>query len=169
MIALGFSFRPQKPPNPHVLHDINRTPTLLSPCVSLTYYPAMSDPATAQTPFKLAVPDPDIDLLQKKLELVRFPDELDSAGWDYGAPLADVKRLTAHWKHGFDWRKTEAEINKLPMFTRDIEVDGCGTLNVHFVHQVSEVKGAIPLLFVHGCKWQYVAMEVGKRAHSCDL
>ena len=70
-------------------------------------------------------------------------------------PLADVKRLVAHWKDGFDWRKAEAEINELPMFTRDIEVDGFGTLNVHYVHQVSEVKDAIPLLFVHGCKWWF--------------
>ncbi|KAI1794396.1 epoxide hydrolase [Ganoderma leucocontextum] len=113
-----------------------------------------------ETPFKLAVPDAEIDLLQKKLRLVRFPDELDGAGWDYGAPLADVKRLTAHWKNGFDWRKAEGEINKLPMFTRDIEVDGIGTLNVHYVHQVSEVKGAIPLLFVHG--WPGHFLEVRK-------
>ena len=104
-------------------------------------------------PFKVAVPDADIDLLQKKLALVRFPDELEGAGWDYGSPLADMKRLTAHWKDKFDWRKAEAGINTLPMFTRDIEVDGFGTLNVHFVHQVSDVRNAIPLLFVHGCEW----------------
>ena len=64
-----------------------------------------------------------------------------------------MKRLTAHWKSGFDWRKAEAKINELPMFTRDIEVDEFGTLNVHYIHQVSEVKGAIPLLFVHGCRY----------------
>ena len=103
-------------------------------------------------PFKLAVSDADIDLLHKRLDLARFPDELDGAGWNYGAPLADVKRLTAHWKNGFDWRKVEAKINELPMFTRDIEVDGFGSLNVHYIHQVSDVKNAIPLLFVHGCE-----------------
>ncbi|PIL23393.1 hypothetical protein GSI_14704 [Ganoderma sinense ZZ0214-1] len=111
-------------------------------------------------PFELAVPDADIELLQKKLELVRFPDELDGAGWDYGSPLADVKRLAAHWNSGFDWRKSEAEINKLPMFTRDIEVDGFGTLSVHYVHQVSDVRNAIPLLFVHG--WPGHFLEVRK-------
>ena len=126
-------------------------------------------PANTEMPFKLAVPDAEIDLLRKKLELVRFPDELDGAGWDYGAPLADIKRLTAHWKSAFDWRKAEVEINKLPMFTRDIEVDGFGTLNVHYVHQVSEVNGAIPLLFVHGCKWQFQCnARVQEIAHSRD-
>ena len=112
----------------------------------------MSHATDNEKPFKLAVPDADIDLLQRRLELVRFPDELEGTGWDYGSPLADVKRLADHWKNGFDWRKAEAEINRLPMFTRDIEVDGFGTLNIHYVHQVSEVKGAIPLLFVHGCE-----------------
>ncbi|PIL23394.1 hypothetical protein GSI_14705 [Ganoderma sinense ZZ0214-1] len=116
--------------------------------------------SSSEKPFKVVVPDADIDLLQKKLALVRFPDELDGAGWDYGSPLADVKRLTEHWKSGFDWRKAEAEINTLPMFTRDIDVDGFGTLNVHYVHQPSEVKNAIPLLFVHG--WPGHFLEVRK-------
>lgn len=106
---------------------------------------------STEQPFILAVPDADLDLLRKKLELVRLPDELDGAAWDYGVPLADIKRLVAHWKDGFDWRKAEAEINKLPMFTRDIEVVGFGKLSIHYVHQKSKVKNAIPLLFVHGC------------------
>ncbi|EJF59504.1 epoxide hydrolase [Dichomitus squalens LYAD-421 SS1] len=120
----------------------------------------MSDTTNSETPFKLSVPDAELELLQKKLELVRFPDELDSAGWDYGVPLADIKRLTEHWKTKFDWRKAEAEINMLPMFTRDIEVEEFGTLNVHYVHQKSDVKGAIPLLFVHG--WPGDFLEVRK-------
>ena len=112
----------------------------------------MPDPAHSEKPFKLAVPDADIELLQKKLELVRFPDELDGAAWDYGVPLDDIKRLTEYWRTQFDWKKVEAQINTLPIFTRGIEVEGFGTLNVHYVHQKSEVKGAIPLLFVHGCE-----------------
>ena len=115
----------------------------------------MSKATDTAKPFKLAVLNEDIDLLQQRLELVRFPDELDGAGWNLGSPLPDVKRLAAHWKSGFDWRRAEAKINKLPMFTRDIEVEGFGTLNVHYVHQVSEVKNAIPLLFVHGCECRH--------------
>lgn len=106
---------------------------------------------TTEQSFTLAVPDADLDLLRKKLELIRLPNELDGASWDYGVPLADIQRLVARWKDGFEWRKAEAEINKLPMFTRDIPVDGFGTLNIHYVHQKSEVENAIPLLFVHGC------------------
>ena len=112
----------------------------------------MSGPANSEKPFKLAVPDADIELLHDKLGLARFPDELDGAEWDYGVPLNDVKRLTEYWKTKFDWRKAEAEINNLPMFTRDIEVDGFGSLNIHYVHCRSKLDDALPLLFVHGCK-----------------
>ena len=103
-------------------------------------------------PYTVDVPDRQLQRLQAKLELVDFPDELDSAGWDYGAPLADVKRLTAYWRESFDWRKEEKEINKLPNFQTDISVDGYEPLNVHFVYQKSQRSTAIPLLFVHGCK-----------------
>ena len=108
---------------------------------------------SGEHPFTLSVPDDDLDLLRKKLDIVRWPDELEDAGWEYGSPLANVQRLVGRWKDGFDWRKVEAEINKLPQFTRDIEVDGFGTLNVHYVHQKSTAKNAIPLLFLHGCEF----------------
>ena len=45
---------------------------------------------SSEQPFTVAVPDDALALLRAKLDTVRFPDELDGAGWDYGAPLADV-------------------------------------------------------------------------------
>ncbi|KAI0770446.1 alpha/beta-hydrolase [Fomes fomentarius] len=116
--------------------------------------------AAKEQSFKLSVPESELDFLRKKLDLVRFPDELEGAGWDYGAPLSDIQRLTAHWKDGFDWRKAEAEINQLPMFTRDIEVEGFGSLNIHYVHKKSDVPNAIPLVFSHG--WPGSFIEVRK-------
>jgi hypothetical protein len=104
--------------------------------------------------FKIAIPDSDLTRLHQKLELATFPDELADAAWDYGAPLADIQRLVARWKEGYDWRKYEAQINdELPQFTRDIDVEGFGTLNVHYVHKQSDVADAVPLLFVHGCQF----------------
>ncbi|KAF8192190.1 Alpha/Beta hydrolase protein [Pholiota molesta] len=111
--------------------------------------------------FKIAIPDSDLTRLHQKLELATFPDELTDAGWDYGAPLADIQRLVARWKEGYDWRKYEAQINdELPQFTRDIDVEGFGTLNVHYVHKKSDVADAVPLLFVHG--WPGSFLEVRK-------
>ncbi|KAI0927453.1 hypothetical protein AcV5_007992 [Taiwanofungus camphoratus] len=113
----------------------------------------------SEQPFKVSVPDADLDVLRQKLDLVRLPDELDEAGWDYGAPLADIKRLLTRWKDGFEWRKTEAEINEIAQFTQDIEVDGFGKLNVHYIHERSTVKNAIPLLFLHGWPGHYLEVR----------
>jgi hypothetical protein len=107
----------------------------------------------SETLFQINVPDEKLTTLHAKLELATFPDELEDAEWKYGAPLADIKRLAEHWKNGYDWRKHERELNQeLPMFTRDIEVDEFGALNIHYVHKKSEVVDAIPLLFCHGCR-----------------
>ncbi|KAG7089120.1 hypothetical protein E1B28_010828 [Marasmius oreades] len=111
--------------------------------------------------FKISVAEEAISLLKQKLELTRLPDELDESGWDYGVPLSDIRRLVARWKDGYDWRKYEKELNdELPQFTRDIEVDGFGALNVHYIHKESQAKGAIPLLFIHG--WPGSFIEIRK-------
>lgn len=62
-----------------------------------------------------------------------------------------MKRLTDYWRNGFDWKKQEARLNQFPQFKTEVVVDGFEPLDMHFVHQKSDVPGAIPLLFVHGC------------------
>ena len=57
------------------------------------------------TPFQISVSDAAIEDLKTRLNLAKFPDELDQAGWDLGSPLGDVKRLVAYWKDKYDWRK----------------------------------------------------------------
>lgn len=112
-----------------------------------------SVPASNILPFEINIPDERIEFLRKKLASATLPDELEDAGRDYGVPLADVQRLLAYWKSGYDWRRHEKELNvELPQFQTDIDVEGHGTLKVHFVHKKSDIASAIPLLFVHGCK-----------------
>ncbi|KAF8257163.1 alpha/beta-hydrolase [Lactarius quietus] len=115
---------------------------------------------TSEQSFKISVPDDALALLKRKLEETRLPDEVNAAGWAYGAPLGDIRRLVSRWKDGYDWRKHEGELNSLPMFTRTIVVEGFGELSVHYVLQRSTVEGAIPLLFVHG--WPGSFLEVTK-------
>ncbi|CAF9921119.1 hypothetical protein IMSHALPRED_005087 [Imshaugia aleurites] len=111
-------------------------------------------------PYTISVPEEQRQRLTKKLEATTFPDELDHAGWDYGAPLADVKRLAIYWRETFDWRRQEAKLNELPNFKTAIQVDGFESLDIHFVYQKSNVEGAIPLLFSHG--WPGSFIEVTK-------
>ncbi len=42
----------------------------------------------------------------------------------------------------------------------NIKVEGYGGIDIHFLHQKSEVKGAVPLLFVHG--WPGNFLEGGR-------
>jgi len=105
-------------------------------------------------PFKIAVSDAKLQNLKSKLSCTTFPDELDfTDDWKYGVPLKEVKRLTAYWQHGYDWRENEARLNQeTSQYMIDIDVDGFGDVGIHFVHHRSEKAAAIPLLFVHGCK-----------------
>jgi Epoxide hydrolase N terminus len=110
---------------------------------------------TTEKPFRISISAAEIHLLKQKLGLVRFPDEVQDLEneWTYGAPLKDIKRLVAHWKDGYDWKRYEDNINQhIPMFTRDIDIEGEGILNIQYVHQRSSNERAIPLLFVHGCE-----------------
>ncbi|KAK8079310.1 alpha/beta-hydrolase [Apiospora phragmitis] len=93
-------------------------------------------------PYEIAVPERDLADLKVRLGRVRFPDELEAAEWDLGAPLEDVKRLAKHWQAGFDWRRAEAELKKFPQFTTDIQADGFDPVNRR--------PGRHPLLFIHG-------------------
>ncbi|KAI9847191.1 MAG: hypothetical protein M1837_003054 [Sclerophora amabilis] len=110
-------------------------------------------------PFTVDIPQSKIDILKQKLSLAEFPDQLEGAAWELGCPLDEIKRLVVTWKQ-WDWRQAEKTLNEHPHFHTDIEVDGFGGLDIHFVHQRSEVTGAIPLLFLHG--WPGSFIEVLK-------
>lgn len=113
------------------------------------------------TPFKIAVPEDKIKNLKQKLALANFPDEVpDIEPWSHGSPLSDIKRLAHYWENGFDWRAAEANLNKFPQYIAPISVQDHGTYDIHFVHQPSTVKNAIPLLFLHG--WPGSFIEVTK-------
>ncbi|KAL6247466.1 hypothetical protein RBB50_005812 [Rhinocladiella similis] len=107
-------------------------------------------------PFTISIPDSALSDLKTRLSLARFPDEIDGAGWDYGAPLADIKRLTTYWKDKYDWRAAESKLNALPQYTTTIQCDGFDPLRIHFIHAKSSRKNAVPLLFVHGWPGSFI-------------
>ncbi|KAH8842523.1 hypothetical protein MCOR27_008062 [Pyricularia oryzae] len=88
-------------------------------------------------PFKIAVPEGELTKLKCKLNAASFPpDTAFSDDWERGSPQADVKRLVARWKEGFDWRAAEAELNKIPQFTTSVDVDGFGSIEMHFYEKL---------------------------------
>lgn len=87
---------------------------------------------TSPKPYQIHVPDAELEELQQRLRFTKLPSQLESDDeWQFGVPVQEVKRLLDHWKHGFDWRKHEAELNRLPQFRTEVEVVGFGKLDVH--------------------------------------
>jgi hypothetical protein len=58
-------------------------------------------------PFTIHIPQADLDDLQDRLKRTRWPDEVDNAGWDYGANLAYMQELIAYWRTAYNWRLQE--------------------------------------------------------------
>lgn len=96
-------------------------------------------------PFRIDVPQRDLDDLQERLGRTRWPDELPGVGWAYGVPREYLKELVQYWRQDYDWRAAEARLNRWPQFTTTI--DGA---NIHFAHLRSPEPDATPLLMTHG-------------------
>jgi epoxide hydrolase len=97
------------------------------------------------TPFKIEIADAVLQDLRDRLSRTRWTDEPAGAGWDMGTNLGYLKRLMQRWRDGYDWRAQEAQLNRLPQFTA--EVDGT---RLHFVHARARNREAPPLLLLHG-------------------
>ena len=67
-------------------------------------------------PFSVNVSDPALSDLKLRLGLTRWPDEIGGSEWEYGMPLAVVKKIVKHWRDGFDWREAERKLNRLQQF-----------------------------------------------------
>ncbi len=100
---------------------------------------------TEMHPFRIDVPQEDLDDLRERLGRTRWPGQVAGAGWDRGVPLEYLKGWVEHWRTSYDWREWEARLNELPQFTATIDGQ-----NVHFLHVRSPEPGAFPLILSHG-------------------
>jgi pimeloyl-ACP methyl ester carboxylesterase len=110
---------------------------------------------TEITPFRIDVPQADLDDLTRRLAETRWPAEPaeDPANWRRGIPPAVLRPLAESWR-SFDWRSAEARLNRFPQFTT--EIDG---QRMHFLHVRSAEPDAIPLLLLHGYPGSVVEFE----------
>src|SRR4051794_29658523 len=74
---------------------------------------AIMEPA----PFTIHIPDETLADLYARLDRVRWPDEIPSAGWQYGADLTYLRPLVEYWRTQYDWRLHEAHLNAFGQFT----------------------------------------------------
>src|SRR5262245_6135727 len=93
------------------------------------------------TPFRIDVPQRDVDELVSRIQGVRWARKDPAGDWSRGVPLDYIEGLAKRWASGFDWRHEEAALNALPQFTT--EIDG---QTFHFVHLRSGQPNALPLV-----------------------
>ena len=96
-------------------------------------------------PFRVEVPQAELDDLRERLERTRWPAEGPGEGWSRGVPVGYLRELAGYWRDGFDWPAQEARLNRLPQFTTTIDGQP-----VHFLHVRSPEPDALPLLVTHG-------------------
>jgi hypothetical protein len=96
--------------------------------------------------FEIFIPDEKIELLNKKIDLTRWPDEINDDRWTLGAKMSYVQEAVKTWRYSFDWRKHEAKLNEAGSFKYKTK----SGLEIHYLHKKSGSKNAIPLLLTHG-------------------
>jgi pimeloyl-ACP methyl ester carboxylesterase len=96
-------------------------------------------------PFRIDVPEAELDDLRARLSAARWPERETVDDWSQGVPLDYLRELCGHWASGYDWRDTEARLNALPQFRT--EIDGLG---IHLLHVRSPHPDALPLVMTHG-------------------
>ena len=72
-------------------------------------------------PFTINVNQKQIDDLHERLEKTIMPSQIKSGGWSYGPTTEYVSSVVKHILNKYDWKKHEAEINKYPQFTTEID------------------------------------------------
>src|SRR6185503_3389363 len=97
----------------------------------------MGSSVLGMTPFRIDIPQADLDDLHDRLARTRWPRQLPGEGWRRGVPVDYLRDLAEYWRTGFDWRAQEARLNEFPQFRWN---------DLHFVHARSPRPDALPLI-----------------------
>ena len=99
----------------------------------------------AMRPFRVDIPEEEIDDLRRRITATRFPEPETVTDDSQGVRLKTMQNLARYWATEYDWRKCEAKLNAYPNFIT--EIDG---LDIHFIHVRSRHENAMPLIVTHG-------------------
>jgi len=101
--------------------------------------------AAAIRPFRIDVPEQDLDDLRRRITATRWPEKETVDDESQGVRLQTMRALASHWATDYDWRDVESRLQALPQF--ETEIDG---VDIHFIHVRSKHEGALPLIVTHG-------------------
>ncbi|WP_051267349.1 epoxide hydrolase family protein [Nakamurella lactea] len=111
-----------------------------------------TEAAAAIRPFRIDIPQAQLDDLADRLGRTIWPNELSGVGDSYGVPVGRVQALATYWRDEFDWRALEARLNRYPQFVTEIDGE-----DIHFLHVRSTREDATPLVLTHG--WPGTILE----------
>src|SRR5215216_1218162 len=132
------------PSNTSHLPSLCNTAGLITPSRSTGgVQPMETHPALR--PFRVDVPEEDLDDLRRRIAATRWPSKELVENRSQGVQLATLQELARYWETDYDWRKVEEKLNALPQFTT--EIDG---VDIHFIHVKSPNENALPLIMTHG-------------------
>ena len=105
--------------------------------------------------FKIDITDGQLEELDQKLRLGRWPERETVDDWSQGVPLNYMQDVVEYWLNGYDWRSRESYLNEMPQFVGTYQ-----GLELHFIHYRSPHHDARPLIMTHG--WPGSVVEFRK-------
>jgi microsomal epoxide hydrolase len=96
-------------------------------------------------PFTVAVPDAVLADLRARLARTRWPIEPAAPAWRWGTSLAYLKDVVERWRHGYDWRHWERQLNRWPQYHARV-----GGRRLHFILERGSGSRPLPLVITHG-------------------
>ncbi|KAL1606681.1 hypothetical protein SLS60_004088 [Paraconiothyrium brasiliense] len=113
-------------------------------------------------PFKVDIAKEELELLKKKLQLVRLPTGNVESNWgeDNGITVGFIQETIKYWLEEYDWEFEQRKLNGFLQFKTKIELEEWGIFDIHFIHELSEAEDGIPLIYLHG--WPGNFTEVTK-------
>ena len=96
--------------------------------------------------FKVSVDESKIDDLYKRIDLTRWPDEVNDEIWTLGTKKSFLKDAVQYWRNDFNWKIHEKQINDFGSYKFKTQDD----LEIHFIHSKSDSGNSIPILITHG-------------------
>ena len=112
------------------------------------------EPEPAVRPFTIQVDQAVLEDLDRRLALTRYPNRIEDSNWADGTALGYLKELVKYWRTAYDWRAREKALNRWSHFKT--RIDG---MDLHFIHQRSRHKDALPLMLVHGWPGSFVEFQ----------
>src|SRR5260221_10332548 len=106
-------------------------------------------------PFRIEIADAELADLRDRLRRTRWPEPETVDDWSQGIPLSYMQDVCQYWADKYDWRATEARLNRFGQYRT--EIDGLG---IHFIHVRSPHQDALPIVITHG--WPGSVVEFHK-------